>query len=92
MTGDTGRLRVLPGLRKGNLLTEPFDPLPGIPLMGIKPFSMPCSSCGEPARWHLRACPGTGHEGGAYVCERHLAPVHRSLLGHVTRLHEHEGK
>jgi hypothetical protein len=92
MTDDTARLRVLPGLRKGNVLTEPHDPLPGVPVVNIKPFTMPCSSCGKPVRWHLTACPGTGHEGGAYTCERHLAPVHRSLLDHATRLHEHESK
>jgi hypothetical protein len=94
VTGDTGRLRGLPGLRMGDVLTAPMDPDAYDPeMLGV--IVLPCSDqeCGEDARWNIAACPGTGHEGHVYVCDRHLEPVHRSMLEDVAcRPHQHEGQ
>jgi hypothetical protein len=93
MTDHTGRLRVLPGLRIGNVLTAPTDPDAHNPEM-LGAIVLPCSDqeCGEGARWTITACPGTGHESCVYTCDAHLATVHRSMLEDVAcRPHQHEG-
>ena len=92
---DRPALHLIPGLRKGGVLTEPVEP-PGInedDLLGLKPWTEKCSSqeCRREARWHLTWCPGTDHQGGGYACDEHLEPMHRSTLEDVAcKPHRHD--